>query len=98
MCIVSEQLRVNVSLHEDDLRRLDDWAAERGITRSRAVVALLDLVTGVSESREQKLARARGLLARPVVTHVPGGPRSYPKPVDPPTVGRVVDDSEDYKQ
>jgi hypothetical protein len=32
------------------------------------------------------------------VAHIPGGPRSYPRPGDAPTVGRVVDNSEDYKQ
>lgn len=99
-----------MSIHEADLKRLDDWAGARGITRSRAVVALLDLATGETESREQREARERGLLAKPL-----GALLKEPSPGDVKATldvydgarafgseagfkGRYVDDSEDFKQ
>ena len=99
--MVSEQQRVNLSFHEADLKRLDDWAGVRGISRSRAVVALLDLATGETETREQRMARERGLISSPSMT-LPGVTLASSKPTityEQTEEGyRYVDDSEDFKQ
>lgn len=102
MCIVSEQKRVNMSLNEGVLERLDAWASGRGISRSRAVEALLDLATGETESREQREARAKGLLVNPMAQMAEQNRRNWESahPGYPEGVvrGRVIDDSEEFKQ